>query len=316
MQAWRDTPLHPRIVAMIEAARAAGIPPIAASTKEEARERMRAGRDLLGPAEPVRECRTVEVPTRGGTIPALLILPEGEADGVCVYLHGGGWVIGSAYDFELVARALAVRSRCAMLVPDYRLAPEHPFPAGLEDCEDSLLWASKQRREWLGNNGKLVVAGDSAGGNLAASAALRLRGRVDLAGQVLIYPVTSADFGRASYGRYARGLPLGAADMVWFFQHYAPVHKWSDPAITPLAAPDLTGCPPAVIALAEYDVLRDEGEAFAQKLQQAGLLAAMRRYEGVPHGFIRYHNLVDTADRAISELAADIRAFCRTETKP
>jgi acetyl esterase len=302
--------LHPVVAALIERSRAAGMPAISAGTVAHGRALFAATSAAIGAGPDVAEWRGVEIPARGGMVSAMLCVPQGELAGLCVYLHGGGWVVGTASGHEALARTLAARSLCAVLVPDYRLAPEHPFPAGLEDCEDVLLWAAATLASELGPALPLVVAGDSAGGNLATVAARRLAGRVKLAGQALIYPVTDADFDTESYLAYGTGLPLTRADMPWFFSHYAPKDYWTDPAISPLRAPSLAGCPPAVIALAEYDVLRDDGLAYARRLEAEGLLAGLRRYPDLTHGSLRLHNLVDSADRMVGDLAADIRRFC------
>jgi acetyl esterase len=294
--------------------RAAGNPALSSGTPEQARSVVAAGRPGLGAGAQVRESRALQVPTRNERIPALLLLPEGRPAGLCVYLHGGGWVVGTPADYEVLARALTVRSGCALLVPDYRLAPEHPFPAALEDCEDTLLWAWRQRGNLLGWDAPLIVAGDSAGGNLATVAGRRLAGRVVLAGQALVYPVTDANFDTSSYLRYGTGLPLSREDMLWFFGHYAPVGRWTDPEIAPLHAHGLGGSPPATVALAELDVLRDEGEAYARRLAGHGMLIDLHRYPGVTHGFIRLHNLVDTADCAVTELAEDIGRFAARDS--
>lgn len=301
--------VHPVIQAMLDKARAAGIPALSAGSPEAARQVMAQSRALLGAGVPVGSRRMIEVPTRVGSVPALLLRPEGAAIGTIVYLHGGGWVIGAIGDYEVLARTLCVQTGCAVLVPAYRLAPEHPFPAGLEDCEDVLLWAAGVAG---GLPGPVVVAGDSAGGNLATVAAGALAGRVRLAGQVLIYPATDTDVERASYLAYGTGdVPLSRADMLWFYRHYAPAEAWRDPRIAPLRARSMAGQPPAVVITAENDVLRDEGEAYAERLQAAGVPTTHRRYDGMTHGFIRYHNLVDVAGQAVRALAAEIVLMCR-----
>ena len=301
--------LHPTLARLLAAARATGMRPISEGTVAEGRAMIAASTKALGVGPEVRECRTIVVPTRAGSLPALFLLPEGRPAGLCVFLHGGGWVIGAPADYEVMARALTVRSECALLVPDYRLAPEHQFPAGLEDCEDVLLWAAEEREHLVGWAAPLVVSGDSAGGNLATVAARRLRGRVTLAGQALVYPVVAHDFAAPSYSRYGAGLPLSADDMRWFYDHYTPPEQRSDPDIAPLLTKDFVGCPPATVALAECDVLHDEGVAYARRLEEVGLLVALREYPAVTHGFVRLHNYVDTADRAVSDLAEDIARF-------
>ena len=304
--------IHPAIQAMLQQARQAGIPAFSAGAPAEARALMAATRPALGAGVPVRSCEPVQVSTRSGGIAGTLLLPQDRPAGLVVYLHGGGWVIGSPPDFEVLARSLAAQSGCAVLLPDYRLAPEHPFPAGLEDAEDALLWAWQERERLIGHPGPLVAAGDSAGGNFAAVAARTLQGRLRLSGQVLIYPVSDCNFDTPSYLAYGAGLVLTRQDMEWFFRHYASPSAWADPRIAPLRAASLAGLPEAVVVLAEYDALHDEGAAYAARLEEAGVTVTLRRYPGMTHGFIRLHNLVDTAGQAVRDVAADLRALCGT----
>lgn len=305
--------VHPVIQAMLDKARAAGVPAVSAGSPAAGRAVMAQSRALLGAGVPVGSREMIEVPTRAGageaTVPALLLRPDEAAIGTIVYLHGGGWVIGAIGDYEVLARTLCVATGCAVLVPEYRLAPEHPFPAGLEDCEDALLWVAGGG---AGLAGPIVVAGDSAGGNLATVAAGSLAGRVRLAGQVLIYPAVDTDFGRESYRLYGAGdVPLSRADMLWFYRHYAPVEAWGDKRVAPLRAESMAGQPPALVITAENDILRDEGEAYAARLADAGVSVTQRRYAGMTHGFMRYHDLVDLAGQAMRDMAAEVVLMCR-----
>jgi len=301
--------VHPVIMAMLDKARAAGVPALSAGSPAAGRAVMALSRALLGAGRPVEQREMIDVPTRAGAVPALLLRPAAPARGTIVYLHGGGWVIGAIADYEVLARALCVETGCAVLVPEYRLAPEHPFPAGLEDCEDALLWVAGRG---AGLAGPIVVAGDSAGGNLATVTAGSLAGRVPLAGQVLIYPAVDTDLTRESYQLFGAGdVPLSRADMLWFYRHYAPETAWTDPRIAPLRAASMVGQPPTVLITAENDILRDEGEAYAARLADAGIAVTQRRYAGMTHGFMRYHDLVDVAGQAMREMAADIVRWCR-----
>lgn len=295
--------LHPFIKAMLAKFAAEGRPAISAGSPEDARALLAAGRAGLGPGPEIGSIEDLTIPSRGGDLAARLLRPPGAPAGLIVYLHGGGWALGTLDDFEPLARFIAAESGCAVLLPDYRLAPEHPFPAGLEDCEDTLLFADARRAEICGAQAPLIVAGDSAGANLGTVAARRLKGRVNLALQALIYPVTDCDFDRPSYRECSDGMPLTRADMIWFFTHYAPPSEWTNPDISPLRAADLAGSPPSVIVTAAFDVLRDEGEAYAKKLEEAGVPVTLTRVEGLTHGFARLHNHVDLARRAISDLA-------------
>lgn len=306
--------LHPFIAAMLEQMK--GRPGLSAGTPQQARAMVAASRPVLGEGPALAEVRDLEIPTRGGAIKARLFRPGPSPAGLIVYLHGGGWMIGTLNDYDALARTLAAESGCAVLLPDYRLAPEHPFPAGLEDAEDVLVRAALAGEALIGTSLPLVVAGDSAGGNLATVAALKLRGHVALAAQILIYPVADSDFERPSYHAFGKGLPLTRQDMVWFFHRYAPEHEWTSPRIAPLRADDLTGLPPTLIALAECDVLADEGRAYADALERAGIRVARREAAGVTHGFIRLHNLFDVARDEVKAAAAFARAACRDVAAP
>lgn len=293
--------LHPFIAAMLRQMRESGVPALSAGTPEEGRATVARSRAFYG-AGPGMRSDDLQIPGRSGPIRARLLQPEAPG-ALTVYLHGGGWVLGAIEDFDTLARTLAARSGGAVLLVDYRLAPEHPFPAGLEDAEDALAWAAADRPA---GDVPLIVAGDSAGANLATVAARRLRDRVPLAAQILVYPVTDAAMDSPSYREESAGMPLTAADMAWFVGHYGaadPLH----PDVSPLRADDLSGLPPALVLTAEHDVLRDEGEAYAARLEQAGTPVTLRRYDGATHGFIRLHNHFETADRAVDDMADAIR---------
>ncbi|MBG9390453.1 alpha/beta hydrolase [Caenimonas aquaedulcis] len=304
-------PFHPAIRSMIDAARAAGRPDYADCTPQQAREMSASRRAAYGMGPGVAAVEDVGIPTRAGTIAGRLFRPFGDAAGLVVYLHGGGWVLGTLDDYEIVARALAAGSGCAVLLVDYRLAPEHPFPAGLHDAQDALHWAWRHRAELGFESLPLVVAGDSAGGNLAAACALALKDDITIALQLLFYPVTDSDLDNACYRRYGEDYLLSRRSMGWFFDHYAAGHPRDDPRISPLREPDLRGVPPAWIATAEFDVLRDEAEAYAARLREAAVDVEARRYAGLAHGFARMINLVDDAAAAVKEAGAAIELACR-----
>src|SRR5215213_5057344 len=241
-----------------------------------------------GPKMSRSEDRTV-MSADGHPIPIRVLVPQQGARGVIVWLHGGGWVIGTIDEFDTLARKLAERTSCAVVLVDYRLAPEHPYPTAVDDCYAALEWTAGRLEELTGQSDvPLIVAGDSAGANLSAVMALRARDRngPKIALQVLIYPVTDADFDRPSYHDPDNQLILTRDAMVWFWDHYAPdAARRTEPDASPLRATDLSGLPPAVVVTAEHDVLRDEGEAYAQRLREAGVPVDLRRHEGQTHGF-------------------------------
>ena len=299
--------LHPFISALLEKQKEAGAPALSAGTPADARALVAAGRVGLGEGPDMAHRRDLTIPTRSGGIPGRLLVPRGKVSGLVVYLHGGGWVVGAPDDFDALGRELAFRSECAVLLPDYRLAPEHPFPAALEDAEDTLRFATASTMDLVGAEVPLVVAGDSAGANLATVAVRRLRGELRPVLQVLGYPVTDSGMDTDSYQEFAEGLPLTRQDMAWFFDQYAPEGIRGSEDVSPLRAADLSDLPPALVVTAEHDVLRSEGEAYAARLTEAGVKAEVLRGAGMTHGFLRLHNHVDTAHQAVLDVAAAIR---------
>ena len=291
------------VVALITQAAAAGRPALSAGTPAEARALLGAGRTALGRGPELHHVEDLMVETRSGALPARLFRPSADPNGLVLYLHGGGWVLGGIDDFDAAARLFAERSGMALLLPEYRLAPEHPFPAAVEDALDCLDWMNEHASSLVGPERPLVIAGDSAGANLATIAAAELTGRVHLARQVLIYPVTDCDFDRPSYLGPANAGLISRSDMLWFFENYVGGRERADPRISPLRRGDLDGLPPTYVATAEYDVLRDEGEAYAHRLAEAGIPTTLARYAGLPHGFVRLFNLVPEADRAMAHIA-------------
>lgn len=233
--------------------------------------------------------------------------PEGKGPfPLVVYYHGGGWVLGNLESHDDVCRSLARRSAAVVVSVDYPRAPEARYPKIMDDCETALRWASDHRGELNASPGGLIVAGDSAGGNLAAGLALRIRdhGGPVITYQLLIYPVTDRNFETTSYHEFANGYGLTRANMQWFWDCY--LNQEADaknPEVVPLKTPDLKGLPPAFILSAEFDVLRDETEAFARRLKKAGVQVRLVRFLGMNHGFIRMGALYPQADRALSMLA-------------
>lgn len=298
--------------AMMEQLAASGAKPISESTPEEARQLSAAFADMAGPGPKMARADDLTVTAADGhAVPVRVLVPPQGAHGVIVWLHGGGWVIGAIEHFDTLGRKLAERTSCAVVLVDYRLAPEHRYPTAADDCWDALVWTAQHLAEIAGRDDvPLIVAGDSAGGNLSAVMALRARDRRGprLALQVLIYPVTDADFDRPSYVVDENQLLLTRDAMVWFWDHYAPdVAQRAEPDASPLRATSLAGLPPAVVLTAEHDVLRDEGEAYAQALEAAGVPVDFRRHEGQTHGFFTML-MLPGSERGFQQVVKAVRA--------
>jgi acetyl esterase/lipase len=256
---------------------------------------------LSGPGEEVAEIREVRVPSAGGEIPVRTYRPHEHSGGVIAYLHGGGWVMGTLHSYDTPLRALANASGAVVAAVDYRLAPEHRFPAALDDSLAAIRWLA-------GNVGeRLAVAGDSAGGNLAAVAALRLRGELPLRAQALIYPVIDSALNTPSYREFSDGHGLSAASMRRFWNLYLDGAPGDHPDASPLRATDLAGVAPAFVLTADEDVLRDEGEAYARALREAGVSTELVRWPGTIHGFFRWLAVAGAAREAIDAVGAALR---------
>jgi acetyl esterase len=264
---------------------------------------------LPKPSEPPA---AVEDRTIGAGIRIRLYRPQGKGPfPVLLFFHGGGWVVGNLETHDHVCRSLARRGGALVVNVDYRLAPETPFPGPLDDCETALRWAAAHATEIGGRADRIAVGGDSAGANLAAALALRVRdgGGPRIAHQMLIYPVTDRNFETASYREFASGFGLTRANMQWFWDCYCPgVSGAPDPLAAPLRARSLAGLPPAFVLSAEVDVLRDEGEAYARRLHKEGVDVRGLRVQGMNHGFIRMAALYPQAEHALTVLADALRA--------
>jgi len=261
----------------------------------------------LGRRPRVAAVRALTVPGPGGAVPLRIYTPEGTGPfPVMVYLHGGGWVIGSTASYDALARHLCRDTAHVVVTVDYRLAPEHRFPAAVEDCRAALGWVHANRALLGGDSARIVLAGDSAGGNLTAvCAALALdAGSPSLRGQVLIYPVTGYHTPpTASYAETDKGRMLSRAMMTWFFAQYlADPSQAADPRACPLARAELAGLPPTLLITAQYDPLRDEGIAYARRLAAAGVAVRESHYAGEQHGFVGLNGPTAAHCRAITEI--------------
>jgi acetyl esterase len=259
----------------------------------------------------VAAVKDLEVPGPAGGIPVRVYRPSEESDlPVLVYLHGGGWAICSIETHDVTCRELANGAGCVVVSVEYRLAPEHRFPAAVEDCYAALGWVAGHAASLGGDPARLAVGGDSAGGNLAAVVALlaRERGGPRLCHQLLVYPITDHAFDTTSYRENAEGPLLTRETMRGFWGLYlAREEDGRNPLASPLRAPDLAGLPSAHVITAEYDPLRDEGEAYAKRLAAAGVPVVQRRYDGMIHGFFGFTAQIDRAGEAVADAARELR---------
>jgi acetyl esterase len=287
-----------------------GLPP------EEARAFNRLSVEASTPPRPIpmAKVESHEIPTAAGPMGARFYLPPnlpgGPAPPLLVYYHGGGWVIGDLDTHDGVCRFLAAVAGVAVLAVDYRLAPEHPFPAAVEDAWDALSWAAVNAHGLGVDPTRIAVGGDSAGGNLAGAVSLQARagGGPMPAMQLLLYPVTDSAEDPRSRLLFADGFLLTKSDMDLFEGHYLPVGSDADdPRVSILKAPDLTGLPRAYVATAGFDPLRDEGEAYALRMREAGVEVALRRYPGLIHGFAHQATVSRSSRAAMFEIAGALR---------
>ncbi len=281
-------------------------PPLMDQTPDE----VRAGFAMLaalGVPEDVASIEDTSVSGPAGEIGVRIYRPSTDSPlPALVWYHGGGFVIGDLDSHDAVCRQLANRAGCTVIAVDYRLAPEHPFPAATDDAV-AAFDALHERATDLGiDPERMATGGDSAGGNLAAVVANARRDAVRF--QLLIYPVTDLNRDSQSYRDNAEGYLLTAELMAWFEGHYTGGENLDDPRVSPLFADDLTGVAPAYLLTAEFDPLRDEGEAYGKRLADAGVPVQMQRYDGVIHGFFQLGAIIDVANTAVDEAAAALQA--------
>lgn len=244
--------------------------------------------------------------TTAGGVPIRIYRPIARDNSPCiVFFHGGGWVIGDLETHDSCCRMLAEETGYVVIAVDYRLAPEHPYPAPVTDSYEAFCWIHQQADSLNINPDRLAVAGDSAGGNLAAVVSLRARDEAgpNICHQLLIYPVTDAAMDTLSYKDNGEGYMLSEATMKWFFDHYAGIDVRQEPFVSPLKAENLNALPPATVFTAEFDPLRDEGEAYAKRLSEAGVKTLVKRFDGQIHGFFTMTDVMPEARQA-AQLAA------------
>jgi acetyl esterase len=287
-----DSKLQALLATMLEAGRQ----PVSDGTPEQARAQLAARKQGQG-----RELHRIyddAVPASRGSVPVRVYLSEPDAAGTLVYFHGGGWVMGTLDSFDNVARELAFHSGARVVSVDYSLAPENPYPVALHEAIDAIEWVAGQ---FPGE--PLAVAGDSAGGNLATVAARMIleRGTADISVQLLMYPVTDSDANRASYLEEPP-VPtlLSRTEMNWFWDRYVPDAAARQAAeVSPLRAESLAGMPPTIMILAGHDPLRDEGLAYARRLEEHGVPVELVMFEGMCHGFVGLTGVIEQAGEAL-----------------
>ena len=309
--------LDPQAKIILEEDAASGLPAYHELTPSAARKQML---DISAPVDPLLMVERVEdhkIPGPGGEIPIRLYYPQGDSPfPVIVYFHGGGWVIGDLETHHALCHALSKTSGCLVVAVDYRLAPENPYPAAVEDAYAATAWVADHACAIQADECRIAVLGDSAGGTQATVAAMmaRDRGKPDLALQVLIYPITDYNFNTGSYRNNGEGYMLSRDMMKWFWGHYLEDELMADePYVSPLRANDLSGLPQALILTAEYDPLRDEGEAYAQRLKEAGVEVKLTRYDGMIHGFMRMTSRLDKARLALDEVAGTLKTVLKSK---
>jgi acetyl esterase/lipase len=306
-------PLDPQAQAFLDQMAASGEPPLISQSVDDARKAILMFGHLGGEPEPVShvENRRLSGPERA--IPVRIYTPTGSGPfPALVYFHGGGWVVCDLDTHDAVCRSLTNAAGCIVVSVDYRLAPEHKFPAAVEDCYAAMQWVMHNAQLINADPKRIAVGGDSAGGNLAAVVSQMARDRREQAPvfQLLIYPVT--DYyapGTPSYKQNADGYFLTLEDMIWFWNHYLKGEaEAANPYACPLRAPSLANLPPALVITAEFDPLRDEGEAYAERLVESGVAAELVRYDGMIHGFFSMAGIVDQGRKALALAANRLRS--------
>jgi acetyl esterase len=308
------TALDPQMKTILDMVNAAGPMFLRAETPEQARAKLRALIESHPmPAPPIYRVEDRQIAGADGPIAARIYTPEGSPPmGVLAYFHGGGWVIGDLESHDHLCRGLANGAGCVVVSVDYRLAPEHVFPAGAEDCYAATKWIAENAAAIGADASRIAVGGDSAGGNIAAVVSMmaRDRGGPAIKFQLLLYPVTDCALDTPSQKEFAEdGYTLSRADMEWFWKNYLdPVTERNNPYACPLRAKNLKGLPPALILTASHDPLRDEGERFAERLIAAGVKATCTRYEGVTHAFVSFADMLDKGKEGERQAAEALRA--------
>ena len=302
------------VIDAIKVAEADGQPKVETLSPTDARQQYRDTRGAVTPdPQDVALARDITVPGPAGDIPVRYYRPMGSEEGerlpVLVYFHGGGWVIGDIESHDVICRMAANEGRFAVFSVDYRLAPEHKYPAAVEDAFAVVEWASYGAAGLAIDKNRIAVAGDSAGGTLSAVCTLLAReAGIDLTYQALIYPATEMTHNFESHQLFAEGYLLTADSQVWFLDHYFNTEEEKlDWRASPILAEDLSGLPPAYVLTCGYDPLRDEGQAYAERLAEAGVPVDHRCFEGQIHAFITMGKVIDEANEAVADMALHVK---------
>lgn len=304
--------LDPQVRTILDQMAAVGGPQIHELSVAEARQASTALTAMQGDPEAVAKVDTLNLPGLSGSIPVRVYTPAGKGPfPILVHFHGGGWVLGDLESCDALCRTLCNAAECIVVSVDYRLAPEHPFPAAADDAYQATLWVAENASSLGGDPHRIAVGGDSAGGNLAAVVAqiARDQGKPAIGFQLLVYPVTDAGCDTPSYSENSEGYFLTRDAMQWFWNHYT--RSESDrlhPHASPLRAEDFSRLPPALVITAEFDPLRDEGELYASRMRAAGVPVQLARYDGMIHGFFAMASAIDQGKKAIQQAAAALRA--------
>jgi acetyl esterase/lipase len=307
-------PLDPQVEVLLAQLAEAGAPAPESMTVAQNREMIAQLGDLAGMPEEVERVVDTTAPGPAGDIPVRVYVPAGAPEGprpVLVYYHGGGWVIGNVDTHDAPCRTLANRSGAVVVSVDYRLAPEHRFPAAVDDAYAAAAWAAEKAGDYGGDGARLAVGGDSAGANLAAVVCqlAKARGGPPIAFQLLVYPATDRHDDSPSMRDNALGPLLSRAWMEWFYGHYLTgPDDGLDPRVSPGRAEDLTGLPPALVITAEFDPLRDQGAAYARRLRESDVEAEHVDFPGMIHGFFQMGAVLDGGRQAVERAAAALRA--------
>lgn len=305
--------LDPQVKALLEQLEASDAPPMESLPPQKAR----AGFQSLNQSpteelEPVGYLSNRVISGPGGDLPIRIYTPEGTGPfPVLVFYHGGGWVIGDLDSHDNICRSLTNLANIVVVSVDYRLAPEHKFPAAVDDCYTAFRWVSEHPSELNIDSSHIAVGGDSAGGNLSTvvSYLTKQRGGPQLAYQLLLYPSTHISADTASHRENGEGYFLTTESMTYFRNHYLrTAEDAEDPLVSPYLIEDLSGLPPAMVVTAEYDPLRDEGEAYARRLKEAGVPVITKRYDGMIHGFISMAGQLDKGKQALQDAAQALRS--------